>query len=375
MSQEFSRFERIPSTHDLSWLLDLHRNEQLDLDPTYQRRSVWTPKDRRAFMDTIFRNYPSPAIFLHKSIDEATGTSTYHVVDGKQRITTILQFIANKVYLPHDFGDANFNGKRWRDFGENPDAKKLLWNYRITVEQLDDIESVVVKDVFERLNKNNSKLTRQELRHARFDGWLITYLEEEVRNTLWADFKIRTTAKEKRMTEVQNISELAAIAIRKDTSGFDQFDLDELYAEYDDADTPESTFDTEAFTEQFQSTKEQFRLLDEHAAIASKVSQPFLHFYTLWAYLTQHPLSEDKISDFSDTYLKFMSRVSAFNIDENPNVDIEVDAGEYSPDDYDKYVAIYKSASVGATTEGPQRRARLESLKRAVGHDLGVPSE
>jgi hypothetical protein len=40
-----STMKRRPTTQDISWLLDLARNKQLDLDPPYQRRSVWTNKD------------------------------------------------------------------------------------------------------------------------------------------------------------------------------------------------------------------------------------------------------------------------------------------------------------------------------------------
>src|SRR4051794_17910701 len=75
--ESLRRVERVVSTYDVTWLLDLHKNNQLDLDPSYQRKSVWTPKDRRFFMDTIFRNYPSPALFLHKTIEVASGRTTY----------------------------------------------------------------------------------------------------------------------------------------------------------------------------------------------------------------------------------------------------------------------------------------------------------
>jgi len=44
---------RRPSTQDITWLLDLHTNKQLDLNPPYQRRSVWTRKDKQFFLDTI----------------------------------------------------------------------------------------------------------------------------------------------------------------------------------------------------------------------------------------------------------------------------------------------------------------------------------
>ena len=137
--QPYSAINRTVSTQDLSWILEQHRRQQLDLSPPYQRRSVWTPKDHRDSMDTIFKNYPSPPIFLHKTIDLGTGELTYHVVYGKQRISTVLQFLANRVYLPRDFGDPRFDGKRWRDLAEDDEARSRLWNYRVTVEEIDDV--------------------------------------------------------------------------------------------------------------------------------------------------------------------------------------------------------------------------------------------
>lgn len=118
--------QRRPTTQDISWLIDLHRHNQLDLDPPYQRRSVWTRKDRQFFLDTIFRNYPSPAIFLHKTIDDA-GKTTYHVVDGKQRTETILDFVDDKLRIAQDFGDTRLNGKKWSDL--ETEFRQIFWNY------------------------------------------------------------------------------------------------------------------------------------------------------------------------------------------------------------------------------------------------------
>src|SRR5258705_13901390 len=106
--------QRRPTTQDITWLIDLARKGQLDLDPPYQRRSVWTRGDRQFFLDTIFRNYPSPAIFLHKTIDDA-GKATYHVVDGKQRTQTILDFVNDRIRISKDFGDVRLDGKKWSE--------------------------------------------------------------------------------------------------------------------------------------------------------------------------------------------------------------------------------------------------------------------
>ena len=44
---------------DISWFLDLKDKGQLNLEPPYQRRSVWSAGDRRYFIDTILNNYPA----------------------------------------------------------------------------------------------------------------------------------------------------------------------------------------------------------------------------------------------------------------------------------------------------------------------------
>jgi hypothetical protein len=346
----------------LSWLLDLHKNGQLDLEPVYQRKSVWTPKDRRFFMDTVFRNYPAPAVFLHKTMDDATGKATYHVVDGKQRITTILNFVDNKFSLAGDFGDENYNGKRWRDFSDFPSIKRLLWNYRITVEELDDTSTKDINDVFSRLNKNASKLTPQELRHARFDGWFIQFVEREVLDPAWRVFKISTTAKERRMADVQNISELAAVVLRSDVSGFNQYDLDEIYAAHDDPEAQETEFDSDAVAAEFARIRGVFEELERLSSLVSTKAQPFMHFYTLWALVNRHEFESEGLAEFASRYAQFMDAVQDFVIDEDRETTDITD----SMDPFEKQVALYKSGSVGATTEAPKRKMRLAALESAL---------
>ena len=358
------RVERVVTTYDITWLLDLAKNSQLDLDPSYQRKSVWTPKDRRFFMDTIFRNYPSPAIFLHKTIDDMTGNTTYHVVDGKQRITTILQFVQNKFALGSEFGDLRLDGMRWRDLTD-PSLKRLLWNYRITIEELDDASILDINDVFSRLNKNASKLTRQELRHARFDGWLIHFLEEEAQDPIWKEFKIRTTAKERRMSDVQNLSELAAVILRNKISGFSQDDLDQLYVEHDlgEAEAAEADeFDPDIFKSDFMATRNAFQMLERDSNLISTWAQPFLHFYTLWAALHRNLDGQADLAHVSRRYQRFMSAVKEYEVSDSEALGDRL--GELPA--FERNVAIYKSASVGATTEEPKRRDRQTALESAL---------
>ena len=151
--------ERIPNQQDLSWFIDMYNGKKLELNPPYQRRSVWTSKDRKFFLDTIFNNYPCPAIYLQKQINDI-GT-VFNVVDGKQRLQTVLDFYENKLRMAKDFPDPNLANKRWKDIEKNSHYRSIFLNYRFSVEQLtsdidDDGWNSVARDVW--LHSENAGL-------------------------------------------------------------------------------------------------------------------------------------------------------------------------------------------------------------------------
>jgi uncharacterized protein with ParB-like and HNH nuclease domain len=72
--------------HDLNQkmvkeIVSLYNSGYLNLSPGFQRDSVWTKGDRVKLIDSIFRNYPLPAIFLYRRHED--GTIIYDVIDGK----------------------------------------------------------------------------------------------------------------------------------------------------------------------------------------------------------------------------------------------------------------------------------------------------
>src|SRR6266545_4912965 len=75
-------------------ILDLYDRGQLDLEPGFQRASVWDIKDRSKLIDSILKNYPLPSIFLYQT--QRAGDPVYYVIDGKQRIETLLMFTGRR---------------------------------------------------------------------------------------------------------------------------------------------------------------------------------------------------------------------------------------------------------------------------------------
>lgn len=346
--------QRRATTQDVSWFLDLRRNNQLDLDPPYQRRSVWNAKDRRFFLDTVFRGYPCPPIFLHKT---SGNTTTYAVVDGKQRLQTLFLFVDDEIALADDFGDARFNGKRWGQLQDR--EKQMFWDYVLPVEFLtfDPNDPQEVNQSFDRLNRNMRKLEPQELRHARWDGWLISLVEAECESALWKKFGVGTTARSKRMKDAQFISELLLVVLEGKQHGFDQDHLEEAYGKYDDITEMEEPIDCEDVVARIERTKDYINQMQDANACVKRYAGTLAAFYTLWAAVVLHRdvLPEPAVfaAEFADMRAKTDELKETH--DKAPLL-TGPDAARY------KIADEFLLASGGASTDLKPRERRLEAL-------------
>lgn len=347
---------RTLTTQDISWFLDLHSRGLLNLEPPYQRRSVWSPRDKRFFIDTILNNYPAPPIFLHKTLD-GDGKATYHVVDGKQRLQTIIEFTLDKVRIPDDFSDINLQKQRWKNLDKT--SKESFWNYVLIVEMIPDVSDSAIRNIFERINRNSRKLTSQEMRHAKYDGWFIDYVEGEAEKTEWKAYGVVTTARTKRMADVQFLSELFAIVLKQKILGFDQDHLDELYAEYEEI-SDIALFVEDDFISEVDRIKnvlsELFRL-DDTIKNYAKVQS---HFYSLWSYIALAGKDlPTEIVNFKSRYMQFMSIVMNALSDD---IKLKEDEGSSTV----AQALQYASNTRGASTDLAQRERRHTALVAAL---------
>ena len=361
MNDQTAKVFRRASTQDVSWFIDCSTIGQLDLSPSYQRKSVWTSRDRKFFLDTVFRGFPCPAIYLHKTL--ADGKSVYAVVDGKQRLETIILFYKNKIALPQTFGDTRLDGKKWKDICKDQELAEKFMNYVFPVEfiNLPFENSAYVNDVFDRLNRNAKLLNPQELRHAKFDGWFISFADEEVCNQFWRDCKISTNSRNKRMLDVQFISELLICLIKGEIIGFDQEIIDACYSLYDNLDDfdeenewnlPE--IDPDEIKQKFSKIRDDIKEMVCEDAAFLQCLKDNKTFYSIWSYLVIQE-NDSNLPKFSSQ--KFLKLYSEANNLGNIDKDMEDIAEENSS------FVKYNIANRGATTELPQRIARFEAMK------------
>jgi len=227
----------------ISWFNDLYKRQLLELDPPYQRRSVWNQAYKNDFIDTVLRQFPAPAIFLFEEIS-ADGASKYYVVDGKQRLTAIFEFTSGEFPVAEDAELTHLRGKYFDQLSN--EEKTLFWTYEFPVEYLPTNEEGLINEIFQRINKNTAKLTPQELRHARFNGPFITAAEDlaAAMSAIFPEnFPRIENQSRKQMKDVELVANLlllleaSIVGAAKDdlgeVRGYSQDELDEAFSERD----------------------------------------------------------------------------------------------------------------------------------------------
>lgn len=156
----------------------LDNSGELILQPEYQRQAVWPERAKVSLMETILLGYPIPEIYLSYETS-ADGEQTASVVDGQQRLTSLLEFLNNKFPL-EGLEDENlrekFEGVFFRELPE--DVRREFFQYRFPIRRLSNLADEFVREVFARVNRVNMVLTEQELRNALLPGPFNDFLRD-----------------------------------------------------------------------------------------------------------------------------------------------------------------------------------------------------
>lgn len=267
----------------ISW----QREKSLELSPWFQRKSVWKTGAKSYLIDTIMRGLPIPILFLR---DLPTDLQTFkprrEVVDGQQRIRTLVSYIApesladldptrdvfrikaahNKDYANHSFKD--LPGK----------IQQHILDYQFSVHVFpSDTDDREILQIFSRMNSTGVKLNAQELRNAEFFGEFKTVALNLAAEQLerWREWKIFTADQLARMEEIETTSELMVV-ILKGIDAKTQPAITAPYRQYDES-FPTSAIVEKRFRTIFDTIEN--HLLQEVVTLYSKRTL----FYALFA--------------------------------------------------------------------------------------------
>ncbi len=215
----------------VSDLVEWFRKRTLVVNETFQRHSVWAPAAKTFLIDTILCGLPIPKIYIRTAIDPTTQSSIREIVDGQQRIRTIVAFANNELRLTSRSED--WSSCTYEDLDAELQQKFL--GYTVGVEQLLNATDDDVIDVFARLNSYTVSLNAAELRHARFQTEFKWAVRKMAHDFLWFWDKhgIFTTRERFRMNDDILIAEIFGVLLKGVVDG-GQRNVTALYEEQDD---------------------------------------------------------------------------------------------------------------------------------------------
>lgn len=232
------------TTYSVVDFLEWQRQGSLDLQPYYQRRSVWNPKVKSLLIDSILRGYPLPLVFLHNRLDVKTSKTIRQVVDGQQRLRTILAYIDIESLTHVDDWD-RFSVLRSHNrdyaglsFDQLPgDVQGRILETSLSVNVLPaDIDDVTVLTIFQRMNSTGYKLNDQEIRNATYFGEFkdSSYRLAYSQNQRWQRWNIFTRQDVAQMKEVELTADLMGFLTRG-VSARSKASINALYKNNDEA--------------------------------------------------------------------------------------------------------------------------------------------
>lgn len=238
------QFEIEKTQYKVADFLDWQRAGTLDLAPVFQRRTVWKPGAKSFLIDTVVRGLPTPIIFLRDRIELDSMRATREVVDGQQRLRTLIGYIAPDLLPDYNSERDAFQVRR----NHNPELagkafakldtplRHRLLNYSFSTHVLpSSVEDRDVLHIFQRLNSTGEKLTKQELRNAEFFGEFKTTMYELALEQLerWRSWGIFSGDEIARMKEVELTSDFVVLMLRG-FGGKSQKAISDAYEQFDE---------------------------------------------------------------------------------------------------------------------------------------------
>lgn len=352
----------------------------LIVSPEYQRRPVWAPKDQMLLIDSIARGVPIGAITLYA--DSSQGYDVYEVIDGKQRLTSFLNFLGDKLTIKtsyivkagldddefdvaNDEVTVNYHDRLYSDL--EIQYKMRLGQYQIPIFLVRGDRSAAIRS-FARMNRSTYSLKPQEIRNAFFTGTAFLQTVIDCINDLdVAAFGESGTSASSllvkmggisagswdRMQDLQLISELLVLLLHDVQHRRDS--LDEFYGLYRD---PKG----DAAKKLAEGTKRLRAILLQIWQLAQETSLQAYHFpsscehdlYGLVGALhVRGPLSKPQMDRLGK---ELIDVVSAFRSETEKYVD-KVRKGETpSPGEFEPLVEQYGRGFLGGQTNSKARR-------------------
>ena len=216
-------------------ILDIVRllhSRELSIQPKYQRRRTgWPLTAKTALIDTIMNNFPLPPIYLRDFVNDK-GKRRKEIIDGQQRISTIVEFYKNEFNLSKNIFDENFVGQTYSTLPEI--EQQMIEDFEVSFIAVKGASESDIISIFSRLNSYSLPLNTQEKRNSLYAGEMKTLIYEIAAeyHTFWVYFKILTQNQIARMADAALVSDIIYTLMQGIKSASSPA-VDRMYSEFD----------------------------------------------------------------------------------------------------------------------------------------------
>lgn len=183
----------VGSFQNSSVLFVYTERERIQLDPPYQRLGdVWTLEKRQLLVDSVLNGFDIPKFYFHKfggpRLIEGKEYD-YAIIDGKQRLSALWQFIDGEFALSSDFEflhdpEIRVAGLNYQQLGQKYPRLKIRFDaYTLSVVNVETDEEDLIEEMFSRLNEA-VPLSAAEKRNA-FGGPIPPVIRRVSRHTFF----------------------------------------------------------------------------------------------------------------------------------------------------------------------------------------------
>ena len=146
------------------------KSKRIDMNPEYQRDIVWNKKKRQSLIETMWKNYPIPMLFMAKSTSKP---DVIESVDGKNRLYAISQYIEGE-FKVNNTGYSDIDKKYFHELDEF--LQEEFKAKQLQVCTFSEITEDQRRDFFRRIQEGVS-LNSMERLHSQ-DHELIKFIRE-----------------------------------------------------------------------------------------------------------------------------------------------------------------------------------------------------
>lgn len=214
----------VANIRDMVFRGDLVTNHQ------YQRApGLWPPAARSYFIDTILEGFVFPTIYFHEYLERSTMRTRTEIVDGQQRVTTIIAFLKGDFALGRN--SKSHRGMRYNDLDE--DTQHRFLSYTMSIDTIREADRTQILQMFRRMNAFTLPLSDAEKRHSEFFGEFKDFVTRVLDdNPILTEWEVLTARQVVRMGDAEFIADLT-MAFEQGVVNTTKTNLYAIYKKYD----------------------------------------------------------------------------------------------------------------------------------------------